>query len=89
MPVFSKESEPPEINEGISMDAFPTYSDLVASVATTVFCVCYAIAIVVLVLKSRANDKPFTLSSVVVALLVAISGSALSFLALFLVFRNT
>jgi len=64
------------------MDAFPSYSDLVMTVTTVVFCLCYAAATGALVLASRAGHTRFSLSSVVFALLAAFSASALSFFVL-------
>ena len=55
-------------------------------VATTAFLLCYAIATVVLALAARRNKTPFTVTSVVVALLTAFSGSALSFFVLLIAF---
>jgi hypothetical protein len=58
----------------------------VRTVATTVFFLCYAIATGVLALASRRNKTPFAVTSVVVALLAAFTGSALSFFVLLIAF---
>jgi hypothetical protein len=55
-------------------------------VATVAFFLCYAIAMGVLALAYRANKTPFAATSVVVALLAALSGSALSFFVLLIAF---
>lgn len=73
---------------GISLDGFPTYAELVATIASVAFLISYGIAIAVLAARAHIKNQRFSFSEIVVALLVAFSGSALSFLVLLLVFRS-
>lgn len=70
------------------IDSLPTYSGLVTTIAVVVFGICYALAVIILIVNSRATKKQFSLSSIVVALVIAFSGSLLSLLALFVIFGN-
>lgn len=68
------------------MDAFPTVSSLVLTVATTAFLLCYAAAIAIQVWTSRRAAGHFELVHVAYAVVAGLSGSALSFLASYFTF---
>jgi hypothetical protein len=67
---------------------FPSYSDLVVTVATLAFLFCYVVALAVQVWSSQKKAGGFALTHVAIALVVALCGSILSFLAIYFFFRS-
>lgn len=70
------------------MFSFPSYSELVITMTSLAFLLCYAATISLQAWQIRGGKGTFVLSQVALALLVALCGSVLSFLTLYLLFGH-
>jgi hypothetical protein len=71
------------------MDAFPSYSDIIIVIGSIAYMLFYVVGICMQIWISRKEGNRFTIGSIAVALVLALLGSTLTFVAIYFAFKKT